>query len=321
MHRVLKYTVKNNADLLFAKRDLFNFLKEKLNSNLLNVYIFAVMELGTNLFKHASRGEIWLLKEDNDYLIAVLDKGGGIKDLEWALQKGTTSYKNSLGVGLYQLINNEFIDLRIFSSTEVKGSVFLITPKRFSKSYTCFSLNYMDINLSGDFCVKKGKFFLVGDVSGHGIRANRSAEFIKKYFLNTPFSCLLVREFFEKLHNLLKEKELRSAVLSIVEYTKNSLLICGIGNIGVFKKHMKNIEVYMQKPGIVGESFSSVSNMKIVLDKNVRAGVFTDGVEAEILKKVLEKSDDIFIIAICSIYFSEVNDDKTILVFKGEVNE
>ncbi|MEO1923412.1 MAG: hypothetical protein ABGX25_02710 [Nautiliaceae bacterium] len=321
MKIVLKYKIENDGDLLFAKIDLNNFLKDKKNEYK-NFISFALMEFGTNLLKHGGGGEIWLLEEEGEYLLSALDKGPGIENIEWAVKKGTTSYNNSLGLGLFQISQNSMFDLKIFTSTKkIKGTVVLLVPKTLKKNYCYLVRNYMDIKTGGDFIVKKGKFFLIGDASGHGVSANKSAEFIKKYFLKNSFSCLLINEFFHKLHIKIKENNLRGAVLSIVEVTKNFLLICGVGNIGIIKKHFEKIETFSQKEGIVGEVFSSASTQKIIFDKNTLVVLHTDGIEKKLLYNILQKTDNIYLIAVASVFFSEVMDDRGILIFKGEKNE
>jgi hypothetical protein len=195
--------------------------------------------------------------------------------------------------------------------------VVVLKPKGFDPKFVYFILNYMDLEKSGDFVVRKGKFFLIGDVSGHGLRAYKTAEFIKEFFLKTPFSCILVKEFFENLHKELIEKKLRSVVLSVVEYTKRSLLVCGVGNITSFEKFDGKISFFDFKPGILGESFSSFKERKFVLDKSKITGLITDGVDKSVLAE-LKEVEDMVLFCLCALYFSKINDDKTILIFKGE---
>jgi anti-sigma regulatory factor (Ser/Thr protein kinase) len=317
MKRVLVYKVANNGDLLFVKRDVGNFLKDKIANELLNLYLFGIMELGSNLIKHAKKGEIWILENEGVYFIVFLDKGGGIENINWAMQKGTTTYKNSLGLGLYQLSQNELLDLKIFTSTELKGTVILLKPKNYNPKEVFFVLNFMDIEYSGDFVIKKGKFYILGDVSGHGLKAYKTAESIKRFFFKSPFSCILANEFFKKLHSFLIESKLRSVVLSVLEVNKKSVLVCGVGNIGVMEKNNSTMNFYELKSGILGESFSGIKEKKFVLDKGLIVGVFSDGVNKSILNK-LQNVEDIVLFSVCALYFSDVNDDKSILLIKGE---
>jgi len=272
------------------------------------------MEIGTNILKHAKKGEIWLLKVENEYLLAGLDEGDGIKDLNWALKKGTSTQK-SLGLGLYQLSQNDSFELKIFTST--KGSVFLIKPKNITKNLVVLRDNYMGLNVSGDFFAKKGKFFILGDASGHGIKANKSAEFIKKYFLSNVFSCIFIDDFFRNLHKKIKEKHLRSSVLTIGEITKNKITLCGVGNINFIYKENKIFEKRSFKEGIIGEAFSSSSKYSYNFTKNSQFFLFSDGIEEEKVYNIIKQIDDIYLSVICAVFYSKRIDDKIILAIKG----
>jgi len=312
-----KYKISKDSDLLFAKIDISNRLKKE-KPEYVNFFVFAIMELGTNLIKHAKKGEIWLLKEDEEFLLASLDEAEGIVDVDWALQKGNSTYHNSLGLGLYQLSVNSFFDFLIFTSKkEPHGTVILIKPKKLKNNLTVLSDNYIGLNVSGDFFVKKGKYFILGDASGHGMQANKSAEFIKKYFLNTLFSCSLSDMFFKDLHKELKKHSLRSAVLVAGEIGKNSLNVCGVGNIGMLTKQHNIIKKTSFKDGIIGEAFSSSSKYLYTLEKNSKFLMFSDGINEKIIYNIFKRSDDIYLAVVSAIFYSKRQDDKIILAIRS----
>jgi len=309
-----RYKITKDSDLLFAKIDISNKLKHSVYHHF---FIFAVMEIGTNIIKHAKEGEIWLLKSDEDYLLAGLDKAKGIKNLEWAMKRGTSTL-NSLGLGLYQLSQNEYFELDIFTSTkQPSGTVVLIKPKKLNKKLIVFSQNYMGLKVSGDFFAKKGKFFILGDSNGHGIKASKTAEFIKKYFLNNLFSCIFIDEFFKKLHNQIKFNNLRGAVVSIGEINKNRINICGVGNIDLIYKEKNLIEKKSFKSGIIGEAFSSSSSYSYTFKNNSQIFLFSDGIDIEKLYNIAKQIDDIYLSVVCAVFYSERIDDKIILAIKG----
>jgi hypothetical protein len=272
--------------------------------------------LGTNLLKHAKGGEIWLLKEDDEYLLASLDKGNGIENLSWATQRGTTTYENSLGLGLYQLSQNDIFNFEIFTKKDL-GSVFLLIPKDLNKQFVVLNENYIGLNVSGDFFCKKGRFFLLGDASGHGIKANKGAEFIKKYFLNNVFSCVFIDDFFKTLDKTLKEKNLRSAVLGICEVTKNKLNICGVGNISMIYKNneVKNITF---KDGIIGEAFSSASKYRYDFTNNSQFFMFSDGIDEKLMYNITKSINNIYLLVVCAIFYSNRMDDKIVLAIRSQ---
>jgi len=301
------YTIKNESDLIFAKQDSKRFLKKY---GFYETYLLALMEFGTNLYKHAGSGEIWLIESGDNLLIASLDKGRGIENLEWALKKGTSSFKNSLGIGLYSLSNKEGFFFEAFSKLNF-GSVFLF-GKRAERDVLFLQRPFYNEKVTGDFVFKKGKFLIIGDVSGHGIRAYNSAFEIKNFFKKEVLSCIVIDDILKKLHNFIKENNLRSVVLSMVENLKEKVNICGVGNINIFYKNFK-LNYFTQKSGMIGEVFYGVS--KYTFDKkNSLIVLKTDGISDKIVKMFLENDFSKEMIAVASVFYSEKNDDKTILI-------
>jgi hypothetical protein len=267
------------------------------------------------------------MEKDSKFLMAALDKGNGIKNLTWAMQKGTSSIENSLGLGLYQIFNNEYYKTEIatFIDKELHGTVVLIMPRDLEIKTVSFQIPYIGENVCGDLIAKKGKFILLADISGHGKKAYESAEFIKSYFYNTLFSCLLIDEFFQNMHNEIKSRSLRGAVVSIFEITNKYIQICGVGNISFWIKE-KNYIYNTQKEGILGEAFSSSDKKIFELDKNSQIIAATDGIEIKKMNKLLSllpKNMSPIMIAVCAMFYASVKyDDKTILIItKGENNE
>ncbi|WP_457564113.1 hypothetical protein [Caminibacter pacificus] len=310
MRLVKRYKINRDVDLIYAKRDLSNFLKRE-KKELVDFFVFATMELGTNLIKHANGGEIWLLEQDESFLLASLDEGPGIKDTSWCVQKGNTTYKNSLGLGLYSLSNNESYEFEIFSSEDM-GSVFLLKPK-IENSEVFFQIPYLNEKYSGDLIVKKNKFYLFADVSGHGKKAWQSGQFIKEFFLKRPVTLLFCDEFFKDLHESLKKNSLRSCVICIAENLPSKVNLCGVGNIGVFYKNIEGVRQYSFKSGIVGEVFTTSSSFSFEKE-NAKVILKTDGIDDNVIREVLKNELSNEMTAISVLFFSKRNDDKSILI-------
>jgi hypothetical protein len=255
--------IKDKSSLIYAKTILKKILEKKEVKDA-SFLIFSLMELSSNLIKNANGGEIWFMEKDSKFFMAALDKGSGIKNLNWAMQKGTTRMDNSLGLGLYQISNNEYYKSEIVSFTDrdLHGTVVLIIPRDLNMEIIDFQMPYIGERVCGDLITKKGKFILLADITGHGKKAFESAKFIKSYFYKTLFSCLLIDEFFQNLHNEIKARSLRGAVLSIFEITKKFVQICGVGNIVFWIKDGNEYINISQKDGMLGEVFSS-SDKKI----------------------------------------------------------
>ncbi len=307
-----KYKIKTKSDLIFARTDLKNFFKDK-NFIFKEFFLLAVMELGTNILKYAITGEMWLIEWEDSFALAALDKGKGIKDIKWAKEKGTST-GGSLGLGLYQLSQSESFMLDIFSfQKDPKGTVVLLRPKKGSNKFYLID-NYLDLPYGGDFVFSKGKFLIVGDVSGHGKIANRTAQKIKEFFLNVTFSCVLIDDTLKELHEFLLHNNLRSVVLSVVEITKSSVSLCGVGNLNVFVKNSEGLKYLTFKEGVVGEAFSSSS--KFTFKEYSQIFITSDGINQKLMYNILNKTDDFYLSVIAGIYFAGVDDDKTILGVK-----
>ncbi|WP_457564816.1 hypothetical protein [Caminibacter sp.] len=315
MKIINRYLIKSEGDLLFCRMEIRNFLKKHKKEYVEN-FVFAIMELGSNILKYAKEGEIWLLGIENEYILAALDRGEGIEDINWALKEGNSSSK-TLGIGLSSLNKIEGFEISILSlsNSDFKGTAVIFRPK-VSFDYLYMMRNYLDLPHGGDFFYKKGKFFIIGDVNGHGKKAERSAKKIIEFFKKRAISCIVIDELFNKLNEFIKKNDLRGVVLSVIEKTKY-ISICGVGNIKIFVKHLNDIEFFSQKEGIIGECFSGSSKFVFELDKN-SIGVFTDGIEEALVREVFLKSDDVLLNVVAVMYFSKIRDDKTMLIFKEE---
>ena len=315
MKIITKYKINNKSDLVFARTDLKNFFKNK-NFLFKDFFLLALMELGTNILKYAKNGEIWLLEINNSFGLAALDKANGIEHIEWAKQKGTST-GGSLGLGLYQLSQSEDFILDIFTSNKnPNGTIVLLRPKEKLKICSLID-NYLDLPYGGDFVFKKGKFIVIGDVSGHGKIANKTADKIKEFFLNQTFSCVFIDEIFQKLHNYLLQNSLRSVVLSVIEVTKSNISLCGVGNLNLFIKNNQNVKYLTFKEGIIGEVFSSSS--KFNFKEYSQIFITSDGINEKMMYNILSKTNSLYLTILAGIYFAGVDDDKTILGVKNGI--
>lgn len=310
--------IKDQSSIIYAKTVLKNILKREKRYVDESFLILSLMELSTNLLKHANGGKIYLLESDADMFIAALDYGSGIKNINWAMQNGTTSIKNSLGIGLYQMNKHAYYHIEIvsFNTKDMHGTIVLLKPRDFFKEIVSLQTLYAGEKVCGDIIAKKGKFLLLADASGHGRAAHRSAELIKSYFYKHPFSCILMDDFFTNIHEMLKTTMERGAVLSIFEILKSQVNVCGVGNISFWLEKSNGYESFMQKKGIIGEIYSRSGNLKFSLENRFIAA--TDGIEVEKMNKLLSllpKQLSEVIVALSALYFASVKyDDKSIVI-------
>ncbi len=314
-----KFKIHNNSDIIYAKTTLSNLLKirENLDKNFL---VFSLMELSTNLIKHADKGEILVLESKEQLLLCALDYGHGIEDVAWSLQNGTTGMENSLGLGLYQMNSNANYEIEVCTmrASQTHGTIVLLKPKHFNPDIISLQIPHATEEICGDLFAKKGKFLLLADGSGHGKKANKSAELAKTLFYNRPFSCMLVDEFFLDIDKELKEKKMRGLALSIFEISKCNIQVCGIGNISFWVQDGDNYKYVSQKDGILGEHYSTSDKFLFELSYNQKFITATDGVDVGKFNQLLlclDKDSSNILMALSAMHFASLaHDDKTIVV-------
>ena len=181
---------------------------------------------------------------------------------------------------------------------------------------------YISEKFNGDMFAEKGKFLLLADGVGHGKKAHSSVEFIKSYFYKHPFSSLLVDEFFSNIHNSLKSNNLRGAVISICEISKNTLRSYGVGNISFWHQRENSYKYISQKDEILGDFFSSSDKKVFNLAKNQKLIMTTDGVDINkmaIILKMLPINCDASLMLLCIIHFASLMlDDKTVVIITNK---
>ncbi len=321
MNIIKKYSINTKADIIFVKVDMKNYLKHE-ECEHIDFLIFVLMELSTNLLKYANGGYVWLLEKEGRYALACFDNGCGIKNLDLALSSGYTTAQNSLGLGLHQIANNATFKMQIYTQTESKnsGTVVLVSHRKIDENILFLSKPYMGLEQNGDYFEKKGKYFIFGDSSGHGIKAQKSAKVIKKFFIQNFLSLSLVKDFLESLDEHIKVNHLRSSVVALIEKNSNKIEISGIGNLDVWIQ--KSIGFHRQtfKEGIVGEVFGNFTTHSFELYKKQKLILTTDGFSPRATKEFLDELNrelSPLMLSLSMLHFlSSDLDDNSILIFE-----
>ncbi len=322
MKIVEKFSIKENADIIFTKHMLqSHFDEEKFIDK--SFFILAFMELATNLIKHTNGGEVFLFENQGCYLLGVGDYGQGIQNVTNSLQRGYTTAQNSLGLGLYQLSTNVLYEFEIFSTTqkEFHGTTILLKPKKLQSNMVFLSEPYINEVNNGDFFAKKGKFLLFGDASGHNKKSHKTADFITKKFFSTPLSCIMIDDFFESVHEELHLKEMRGAVCLLGEVVKNNISLCGVGDLSLWLKKGETLSLKTFKSGIIGEVFSSVEKFEFALERGEFCVIATDGIEQQKMgsfKHLSMQKYSAHFIAFTMLHFAKSNfDDSSLVIIKN----
>ena len=322
MNVVKKYSVKTNADTIFIKVDMKNHFKIN-NCHYEDFLIFVFMELSTNLVKYGGGGYLWLMEKDDKYALACFDNGDGIKDLGLATTDGYTTSTNSLGLGLHQIAQNSDFDMQIYTQTnEIDGgTVVLVSQKGINEDIVFITKAYMGLEQNGDYFTKKGKNLIFGDASGHGIKAQKSADSIKNFFMDNFLSLTLVKSFLDSLDKHIKTNHLRSTVICLIQKKKNNVEVCGVGNLDMWIQDENKYHRKTLKDGIVGEVFSNISSDKFELSKNQKLILNTDGLEPIRVKDFLDALKHNYsslMLSLCMLHFlSSQMDDSSILIIEG----
>ncbi len=231
MRRLKRYPIGSRADLIYAKIDISQYL---FASEERELFAFAVMELGSNILKHAGgEGELWLLSWRDRIAIAACDRGGGIANVEQARQRGYSRLgPASLGIGLSALSQSHAHRLSIYSHTQppLHGTVAWFGPLLAPRPIEWMSRPLID-NANGDFFCQQGQHFIFGDAAGHGQIAQRTAERLMTYFTQHCHAPTNANECLSNLHALIPNERLRSADVVIGQWNEKHITLTGVGNL------------------------------------------------------------------------------------------
>lgn len=233
-----------------------------------------VAELGTNLVKHASGGEILagILQTEEGVTLELisLDNGPGMTDPEKMIMDGASTTK-TLGHGLGSI--RRLADAFDIYSRREWGTVLLSRvhkkkpiPTRSPKSSV--QINALVIpkpgeNLSGDGCCYVAErdgavHLLVADGLGHGAEAHRAVKEAVSAF--RTFKSSSPAEILRHLHQQIKKTRGLVATVVIIDPKEKTWKLCGIGNIGTrFIGHQQS-KSYFPYNGIVGSNIPHTLN-------------------------------------------------------------
>lgn len=326
MQLLEQITVKQESDITYAKIAIRNKLQALGAKSQKEFLEFAAAELGSNLIKHANRGQLLLFKQEDLLYLASLDKGPGIINPHLAMTKGYTTQKNSLGIGLYALSTHEDFQLTVFSNSFYKkqthhGTVVLLTEKTKIAPYGLFSIPFDIKGYNGDFFKKKGSHFIFGDAAGHGKAAALSAELILELFGNHDFAQRTCQEFFFLADRHLKTKNLRGAVFSLINLSPQNIEVWGIGNILTMSLKLDKIAWHFPTDGMVGNHITHVDCLNPKLSRGDFLILTSDGINhrlmtSQFLSQLRSIENPMMISLIIYHYYARINDDASILTIR-----
>lgn len=290
-----------------------------------------VNELGTNLIKYSSQGEILfrIIKNDQVYGIEILsvDKGPGIQNIGEALTDGfTTGSSPGTGLGAVKRQADEFdIYSRVGDGTLI---VAIVHARDLSKAKPRYRVGAVNLpmkgeTLSGDgWCVRQDAnqiTAIVTDGLGHGPLAHAAAtEALEEFNRNTNFALL---DAFTAIHNRLRGT--RGAALFLAEWRDKKIEYAAVGNIRAIVQTSLSIRSLLSQNGTAGLKIPRVRVSSHDIGEENLFIIHSDGITSrwDFTKNPgLVNCHPSIIAALIYRDFSRGNDDLTIVVIGRNKN-
>jgi anti-sigma regulatory factor (Ser/Thr protein kinase) len=293
-----------------------------------------VSELGSNLAKHASEGEILAGivsgRQGKGLELIGIDNGPGISEPERMMQDGIST-KGTLGHGLGAIrrLSGHF---EIYSQkgwgTILLSRVYLDEEVEKSGERPLLTVRSLVVakpgeTVSGDGCdgytATDGTFrLLTADGLGHGIEANRAVreavDAFREYKSNSPV------EILRHLHESIRKTRGMVAAVVIIDPVRKLWKFCGIGNISTRFTGVHQSRSYLSFNGIVGHNIpGSLYDQEVSQHDYQQITLCSDGIRSRWQQARLpEIGRQDLIVQAAAIYkdFARRNDDMSIIIGK-----
>ena len=271
----ISFNANDRSYLAIVKKEIHQLVVQAgFGQKKINEIDIIVSELGSNLIKHASGGEILAgilpAAEGGGLELISIDNGPGIPDLAKMMKDGASTTQ-TLGHGLGSI--RRFSDHSEIYSQKDWGTILLSrvypesAPKKNPRT-PHLSLRSLVIAkpgelVSGDGCFsfidKKGTVkLLVADGLGHGAEANRAVREAIAAF--RAFDSDSPAEILRHLHSELKKTRGMVATVVLVNPVSKTWKLCGIGNISTRLTGLQQPKGYLSYNGIVGHNMPHTLN-------------------------------------------------------------
>jgi anti-sigma regulatory factor (Ser/Thr protein kinase) len=233
-----------------------------------------VAEIGSNLVKHATGGEILAGIIEQEGMIALelisIDNGPGIADPEKMMQDGySTTSTMGHGLGSIRRFSDAF---ELYSKkdwgTILLSRVFNTTSLPKINRSPSLQLRALVVAKPGELVSGDGCFsmkadngiikLLAADGLGHGAEANRAVSeailAFKTFDSNSP------SEILRYIHTAIKKTRGIVATVVLIDPIKKTWNICGIGNISTRLNGFQQSRSYISNNGIVGHNIPNTLN-------------------------------------------------------------
>jgi anti-sigma regulatory factor (Ser/Thr protein kinase) len=271
----ISFNANDRSYLAIVKKEIHQLaVQAALGQKKINEIDILVSELGSNLIKHASGGEILAgilpAAEGAALELIGIDNGPGIPDLVRMMKDGASTTQ-TLGHGLGSI--RRFSDHFEIYSQKHWGTILLSriyaegAPKKNDRT-PHLSLRSLVISkpgelVSGDGCYsftgENGTVkLLVADGLGHGAEANRAVREAIAAF--KTFDSDSPAEILRHLHSALKKTRGIVGTVVLVDPVQKTWKLCGIGNISTRLSGFQQPKGYLSYNGIIGHNMPHTLN-------------------------------------------------------------
>jgi anti-sigma regulatory factor (Ser/Thr protein kinase) len=271
----ISFNANDRSYLAIVKKEIHQLaVQTGFEQRKINEIDIIVSELGSNLIKHASGGEILAgilpAAEGVGLELISIDNGPGIPD-PVTMMKDDVSTTQTLGIGLGSIrrLSDHF---EIYSQkdwgTILLSRIYLESAPKKNDRTPHLSLRSLVISkpgelVSGDGCYsftgENGTVkLLVADGLGHGAEANRAVREAIAAF--KAFDSDSPAEILRHLHSALKKTRGVVATVVLVDPVQKTWKLCGIGNISTRLSGFQQPKGYLSYNGIIGHNIPHTLN-------------------------------------------------------------
>jgi anti-sigma regulatory factor (Ser/Thr protein kinase) len=271
----ISFNANDRSYLSIVKKEIHQLaIQAGFEQKKINEIDIVVSELGSNLIKHASGGEILAgilpAGEGVGLELISIDNGPGIPDPVMMMKDGVSTTQ-TLGHGLGSI--RRFSDHFEIYSQKDWGTIMLSriyqesAPKKNARK-THPSLRSLVISKPGELVSGDGCYsftgedgtvkLLVADGLGHGAEANRAVREAISAF--RAFDSDSPAEILRHLHSALKKTRGMVCTVVIINPVSKTWKLCGVGNISTRLSGFQQPKNYSSYNGIVGHNMPHTLN-------------------------------------------------------------
>lgn len=284
MKRAVTYPITDPSNAGEIRRTLAGWTEQlQFDSVLSGKVSIVINELTTNILKHATRGELICLSDDQSISIIAVDNGPGIPDINAALEDGHSTHGTAgNGLGAIKRLSTVF---DIYTQPG-KGTIVLsrFTSVTEPEKFGCFgfSLPIKGEYVSGDGWVDIEEDIhkiMVSDGLGHGLLAHEASNTAIKVFLESEHSNPL--NDVNLLHLGLRSTRGAAIAVGYIDLQKQVLDYCGLGNIAGAVVNQTGTKKLISYPGTAGVQMRKTQSLAYPFNKNSFLVLHSDGLHTQ----------------------------------------